>query len=95
MRNRITYVGLDAPQGGDRGGGCRGRAARVWEHGRIANTSAAIRDIAWKGQVRLCARYHRKLARSGKPANVVTIAIARELAGFVWAIARQVMAAAG
>jgi transposase len=33
---------------------------------------------------------YRKLARSGKPANVVTIAIARELAGFVWAIARQV-----
>jgi transposase len=48
-----------------------------------------IRDIAWKGQVRLCARY-RRLARTGKPANVVTAAIARELAGFVWAIARQV-----
>ena len=48
-----------------------------------------IRDIAWKAQVRLCARY-RRLARTGKPANVVTTAIARELAGFVWAIARQV-----
>jgi transposase len=48
-----------------------------------------IRDIAWKGQVRLCARY-RKLARTGKPTNVVTTAIARELTGFVWAIARQV-----
>jgi transposase len=52
-----------------------------------------IRDIAWKGQVRLCARY-RKLSRTGKPANVVTTAIARELTGFVWAIARQVMVAA-
>jgi transposase len=48
-----------------------------------------IRAIAWKAQLRLCARY-RKLARSGKPANVVTTAIARELAGFVWAIAGQV-----
>jgi transposase len=48
-----------------------------------------IRDIAWKGQLRLCARY-RRLARTGKPANIVTTAIARELAGFVWAIARQV-----
>ena len=48
-----------------------------------------IRDIAWKEQVRLCARY-RRLARTGKPANIVTTAIARELAGFVWAIARQV-----
>lgn len=49
----------------------------------------AIREIAWKAQVRLCARY-RKLARTGKPANIVTTAIARELVGFVWAIARQV-----
>ena len=49
----------------------------------------AIREIAWKAQTRLCARY-RRLARTGKPANVVTAAIARELAGFVWAIARQV-----
>jgi transposase len=49
----------------------------------------SIREIAWKAQLRLCARY-RKLARTGKPANVVTTAIARELAGFVWAIARQV-----
>ena len=52
-----------------------------------------IRAIAWKGQVRLCARY-RRLAGSGKPANVVTAAIARELSGFAWAIARQAMAAA-
>jgi ArsR family transcriptional regulator, arsenate/arsenite/antimonite-responsive transcriptional repressor / arsenate reductase (thioredoxin) len=47
-----------------------------------------IRDTAWKAQEWLCRRY-RKLARAGKPANVVTAAIARELAGFVWAIARQ------
>ena len=53
----------------------------------------SIREIAWKGQVRLCARY-RRLARTGKPANVVTTAIARELAGFVWAIARCVPPAA-
>jgi transposase len=52
-----------------------------------------IREIAWKAQLRLCARY-RKLARSGKPANVVTAAIARELAGFIWAIARRVPPAA-
>jgi transposase len=51
-----------------------------------------IRDIAWKAQERLCGRY-RKLARAGKPPNVVTTAIARELAGFVWAIARQARSA--
>jgi transposase len=54
----------------------------------------SVRDIAWKAQLRLCARY-RKLARTGKPANVVTVAIARELVGFVWAIARQMPPTAG
>src|SRR5260221_9876935 len=48
-----------------------------------------IREIAWKAQLRLCRRY-RRLANTGKPATVVTTAIARELAGFVWAIAEQV-----
>ncbi|TIV56942.1 IS110 family transposase [Mesorhizobium sp.] len=48
-----------------------------------------IRDTAWKAQMRLCGRY-RKLTRAGKPATIVTTAIARELAGFVWAIAAQV-----
>ena len=51
-----------------------------------------IRDTAWKAQERLCRRY-RKLARAGKPATVVTTAIARELAGFVWAIAKQAQVA--
>lgn len=47
-----------------------------------------IRDTAWKAQERLCRRY-RKLARAGKSPTVVTAAIARELVGFVWAIANQ------
>jgi transposase len=46
-----------------------------------------IRDIAWKAQVRLCARYRRMLARR-KKAPVVITAIARELVGFIWAIAQ-------
>jgi transposase len=54
----------------------------------------AIREIAWKAQLRLCMRY-RKLAHSGKPANVVTAATARELAGFLGAIAWSVPPAAG
>jgi transposase len=48
----------------------------------------AVREAAWKAQLRLCRRY-RKLANAGKPATVVTTAVARELAGFVWALARQ------
>jgi len=48
-----------------------------------------VRDIAWKAQVRLCGRY-RLLRGRGKEPNKVVIAVARELAGFVWAIARTV-----
>ena len=52
-----------------------------------------VRDIAWKAQVRLCDRF-RKLTHSGKKPTVVVTAIARELAGFVWAIGQQVKPAA-
>lgn len=52
-----------------------------------------IQDIAWKAQVRLCKRYRRLVAR-GKNANVAVTAIARELAAFIWAIAREVEIAA-
>jgi transposase len=48
---------------------------------------AAIRDLAWRAQVRLCGRYRRLLAR-GKHPNTVAAAIARELAAFMWAIAK-------
>lgn len=56
-------------------------------HDRLEPLSAAIRDLGWKAQVRLCARY-RRLAATGKPKVVVTTAIAREMVGFIWAIAR-------
>ena len=48
-----------------------------------------VRDIAWRAQVRLCERY-RKLSRAGKKPTVVITAVARELAGFVWAIGQEV-----
>ena len=50
-----------------------------------------VREIAWKAQMRLCARY-RRLVASGKPVQTVIAAIARELVGFAWAIARHVQA---
>jgi transposase len=56
-------------------------------HDRNEKLSPAIRDIAWKGQIRLCSRY-RRLAAAGKPKVVVTTAIAREMVGFIWVIAR-------
>jgi transposase len=52
-----------------------------------------IRDIAWKAQERLCRRY-RALVRAGKLPTVITAAIARELAGFIWAMAKQIQSAA-
>jgi len=41
--------------------------------------------------VRLCKRYRKLLAR-GKHAHQVVVAIARELVGFMWAIAKAVTA---
>jgi transposase len=51
----------------------------------------AVRDIAWKAQSRLSARY-RALKRTGKLDVVAITAVARELAAFVWAVARATSA---
>ena len=56
---------------------------------RLETQPKAIQDISWKAQVRLCKRYRRLIAR-GKHANQVVVAIARELVGFMWAIAKEV-----
>jgi transposase len=56
---------------------------------RLETQPKMIQDISWKAQVRLCKRYRQLVAR-GKHPNVVTVAIARELTGFMWAIAKQV-----
>lgn len=60
-------------------------------HDRIDGLPQNVRDIAWKAQVRLCARY-RRLAATGKPKVVCTTAIAREMLGFIWAIAQTIQA---
>ncbi len=61
--------------------------------GALEGLPKAVREIAWKAQLRLHGRY-RGMIGPGKPKNVVITAIAREMVGFVWAIARQVTAAA-
>jgi transposase len=50
-----------------------------------------VREIAWKAQSRLTSRY-RMLATRGKRTTVVCTAIARELTGFMWAVAREAQA---
>jgi len=66
-------------------------SARVGEtlRARLKDLPLNIRNIAWKAQVRLCARYRRLIA-NGKKTPVATTAIARELAAFLWAIGQQV-----
>jgi transposase len=56
---------------------------------RLEGLPDKVRAIAWRAQLRLCARY-RRLVASGKNAKLVTAAIAREMAAFAWSIACQV-----
>lgn len=48
-----------------------------------------VQAIAWKAQNRLHEKYSRLMGK-GKPPGKVVSAVARELAGFIWAIANEV-----
>lgn len=48
-----------------------------------------VKAIAWKAQVRLHRRFRRLVGR-GKPRQKAAVAVAREMLGFVWAIAQEV-----
>ena len=52
----------------------------------------AVRDIAWRAQLRLAHRYRHLSARK-LALNKICVAIARELSAFIWDIARQVKVA--
>ena len=56
---------------------------------RLEGLPEMVRAIAWKAQLRLCARF-RRLVAAGKNTKLVIAAIAREMAAFTWAIACQV-----
>ena len=69
----------------------------AWHYTREPRIGATIRNrqagqpdhilqIAWRAQHRLH-RLHRRLRERGKPHNVSTVAVARELSGFLWAAA--------
>ena len=60
---------------------------------RSAALPEVVRSHAWKAQMRLCKRFAQLSAR-GVQINKICVAVARELAGFVWAIARQATPAA-
>ena len=65
--------------------GCRPASAGSFLD-RMSGLPQIVRDIAWNGQLRMCQRY-RHLMAAGKPRVVAVTAIAREMAGFIWAIA--------
>jgi transposase len=52
---------------------------------RQAGASDEVAALFWKAQVRLCGRYQR-LLQKGKSKVKVIVSIARELAGFIWAL---------
>ena len=53
---------------------------------KAKDASDEAKAIAWRAQKRLCGRY-RTLLQAGKNTKQTTVAIARELAGFIWDIA--------
>lgn len=48
-----------------------------------------VKEIAWKAQCRLSARF-RKLTGKGKPRQKAVTAVARELLGFIWSIGTHI-----
>jgi hypothetical protein len=56
---------------------------------RPDEVSQAVKDLAWKAQLRLHGRYKKLLGRGKRPTVAIT-AVARELVGFIWAIAKLI-----
>ena len=57
---------------------------------RAEKASETVQAIAWKAQKRLCKRYWYLINKGKLPVEACT-AVARELSGFIWAIACDVM----
>jgi transposase len=57
---------------------------------RAEQTTDEVQAIAWKAQKRLCGRYH-ALSKRNLIKQKTCVAIARELTGFIWAIANELM----
>jgi transposase len=56
---------------------------------RLEKLPQRLKEISWKAQTRLNKRYW-ALAQRGKLTQKIQVAIARELVGFVWAMAKDV-----
>jgi transposase len=60
---------------------------------KLEKAPRIVREIAWKARIRLTKR-HRALTAKGKKSTVAITAVARELAGFLWAVGREMAAIA-
>jgi transposase len=67
------------------------RVGQAKQH-KVDAAPEAVREIAWKAQCRLHRRY-RALVRRGKLKTVAITAVAREFAGFIWAVSREITTA--
>lgn len=56
---------------------------------RLEGQDPLVQAISWKAQNRLHAKYYRLVVQKGKHKNIAIGAVARELVGFIWAVARQ------
>lgn len=57
---------------------------------RARHAPPSVQAIAWKAQKRLCGRYRHLVNDMNKKSVVACTAIAREMCGFVWAIAQEI-----
>jgi transposase len=62
------------------------RRPRISEQLRVRQRGQDPRicAVAWRAQRRLHRQWHKLATQRGRPANVATVACARELAAFVW-----------
>jgi transposase len=56
---------------------------------RNQRVSDRVREIAWKAQTRLHRKFRRLIYEQHKSPQVAVVALARELAGFLWAIGQE------
>jgi transposase len=54
---------------------------------RQSGQDPRVCQVAWRAQRRLHRQWHKLATRRGKPANVATVACAREFAAFIWEVA--------
>ena len=57
---------------------------------RLEGLPADVQDISWRAQVRLHNKFRRLIYKKHKHPNVAIAAVARELTGFIWAVAQTV-----